>query len=181
MYEITRTVDVDASPETVWGVLTDFDSYDEWNPFMRVVGRANEGAHLVVELRPPGGRTTTFRPELVHVERNRELRWLGHLFVTGLFDGEHRFRLEPREDGGTHLVHSETFRGVLAGLLLRFTREQVAAGFEQMNAALKERAESLAAAGEGDERPGDADGTHAGVDAPTTDGVESDPDPASTA
>jgi hypothetical protein len=174
----------------VWGVLTDFDSYDEWNPFMRIVGRANEGAHLVVELRPPDGRTTTFRPELVHVERNRELRWLGHLFVAGLFDGEHRFRLEPREDGGTHFVHSETFRGVLAGLLLRFTREQVVAGFEQMNAALKERAESLATEDEnedGDGTPGDVDATGSradtdtGTPAATTDGVESDPDPASTA
>ena len=25
-------VDIDASPETVWGVLTDFENYERWNP-----------------------------------------------------------------------------------------------------------------------------------------------------
>jgi hypothetical protein len=143
MHEISTTIDVDASPEVVWQVLTDFDSYDEWNPFMRVVGRANEGAHVVVELRPPNRRATTFRPELVTVARPRELRWLGHLWTPGLFDGEHAFRIEETEDGTSRFHHSEQFSGLLSGLILRLGREHFEAGFEQMNAALKERAESL--------------------------------------
>jgi len=36
----------------------------------------------------------TFRPTILKAEPNRELRWLGHLLVPGLFDGEHIFTIE---------------------------------------------------------------------------------------
>lgn len=29
---LDHVVDIDATPETVWRVLTDFDDYDQWNP-----------------------------------------------------------------------------------------------------------------------------------------------------
>lgn len=158
MHEISTTIDIDASPEVVWQVLTDFDSYDEWNPFMRIVGRPNEGAHVVVELRPPNRRATTFRPELLTVAKPRELRWLGHLWTVGIFDGEHAFRIEELEDDTSRFRHSEQFTGVLAGLILRLGREDFEAGFEEMNAALKERAEALGES-EGVTAEGDATGT----------------------
>jgi len=31
--EIDHVVDIDAPPEVVWRVLTDFENYPEWNPF----------------------------------------------------------------------------------------------------------------------------------------------------
>jgi hypothetical protein len=144
MHEITTTIDIDAAPAVVWQVLTDFESYDEWNPFMRIVGRPNEGAHVVVELRPPNRRTTTFRPELVTVARPHELRWVGHLWTPGVFDGEHAFRIEELEGGTSRFHHTEEFSGLLAGLILRLAGDDFEAGFERMNAALKERAESIA-------------------------------------
>jgi hypothetical protein len=152
MSEIHTSVDVDAPPERVWEVLTDFEQYAEWNPFARVVGRPNVGAHLNVELTPPNGRSMRFRPEVTVVESEREFRWLGHLFVPGLFDGEHRYVLEPLDDGSrTRLTHAERFSGVFAGLLLRFVGDDTEAGFRQMNESLKRRAESLdAAAADGD-------------------------------
>ena len=145
MRELTTTVDIDASPEAVWTVLTDFERYPEWNPFMRVAGRANEGARLVVDLTPPDGRDFQFRPTVTRVDRGHEFRWLGHLFVPGLYDGEHRFVLEARDEG-TQLTHAESFGGVFAGLINRFVGESTERGFEAMNAALKERVESLATA-----------------------------------
>ncbi|WP_416838343.1 SRPBCC family protein [Haloferax sp. DFSO52] len=145
-HELTTSIEIDAPPEQVWAVLIDFDHYDEWNPFMRIVGRANEGATLVVRLMPPGGGESAFEPDVTRSEKNREFGWLGHLVVPGLFDGEHRFRLEPLDDGErTRFEHSETFSGILAGITLRFIREKTEAGFEAMNEALKVRVESIAA------------------------------------
>jgi hypothetical protein len=145
--ELSTSVHVDAPPETVWRVLTHFDEYPEWNPFLRVVGRANAGAHLSVEVRPPGRRPATFRPTVTHVDHGTELRWLGHLGVPGVYDGEHRFRVAA-EDGGTRFTQSERFEGVLVGVVNRWFGMGPAteAGFEAMNAALKERAESEATA-----------------------------------
>jgi hypothetical protein len=144
--ELSTAVYIDAPPETVWRVLTDFEDYPEWNPFLRVLGRANEGAHLSVELRPPGRRTVTFRPTVTRVERGREFRWLGHLGVPGLYDGEHRFRVEADGDG-TRFTQSERFDGLLVGVVNRWLGMGPAteAGFEAMNDALKTRAEAAAA------------------------------------
>ncbi len=33
--EIHAELDIEASPERVWEVLTDFASFPEWNPFIR--------------------------------------------------------------------------------------------------------------------------------------------------
>jgi hypothetical protein len=77
---------------------------------------------------------------VVTVEPNRELRWLGHLLVPGLFDGEHLHRLEPSEAGGTRYRQSEKFKGILVPLtdsVLAVTEQ----GFRAMNEALKVRAE----------------------------------------
>ena len=145
MSELFTSVDVDAPVETVWTVLTDFDDFPEWNPFMRIAGRPSEGARLSVELRPPGKRATTFRPTVTHVDHGRELRWLGHLFVPGLYDGEHRFRLEDLGDGRTRFTQSETFGGLLVRPVDRLFGDATRRGFESMNEALKARAESLAA------------------------------------
>ncbi|RDI71684.1 SRPBCC domain-containing protein [Halopelagius longus] len=145
MRELVTTISIDAAPERVWEVLTDFERYPEWNPFMRIMGRANEGARIAVELRPPEGRTASFRATVTASEYGRRLEWVGHLGVRGLFDGRHRFVLEPDADGErTTLTHAETFRGVLSGLLFRVVGENTEAGFRQMNEALKARAESPA-------------------------------------
>jgi hypothetical protein len=141
MRELRREIEIDAPPERVWAVVTDFASYPEWNPFVRrISGELREGARLEVRIEPPRGRATTFKPTVHAVEANRELRWLGRLLVPGIFDGEHSLRIEPLAGGRSRFVQSERFSGLLVGLV-KDTLAKTAAGFEQMNAALKARVE----------------------------------------
>ena len=142
MNTLDTHVDIDAPPEAVWAVLTDFDHYHEWNPFMRIAGRATENARIHVELRLSEGRSTTFRPTVTHANPGRRLQWLGHLWTPGVFDGDHRFVLERLDGGRTRLTHAETFSGVLAPLLQRLTGKATERGFEAMNAALKRQVEN---------------------------------------
>jgi hypothetical protein len=138
--ELRSEIDIGASAARVWAILTDFDSYPEWNPFiLELRGELSEGARLSVKIQPPGRKAMTFRPTVRAVEPERELRWLGKLWVGGVFDGEHSHRLEP-VDGGTRYVQSERF----SGLLVPFTSRVLDAtkeGFDAMCAALKARAE----------------------------------------
>jgi hypothetical protein len=88
---------------------------------------------------------------VTRAEPSRELRWLGHLWTTGLFDGEHRFVLDPLDGGArTSLTHAESMSGVLTPLVWRLVGDATGRGFEAMNAALKGRVESMA--GDADER-----------------------------
>lgn len=141
--ELRSEIEINASPQRVWGLLMDFASFPDWNPFIRrLEGEAREGAKLEVRLEPPGGRGMTFRPAVKRVEANRELRWLGHVGMPGLFDGEHVFSLEPVEGGKVRFVQRERFTGVLVPLILLMVRGSTLRGFEAMNQALKERAEA---------------------------------------
>jgi hypothetical protein len=139
--ELRREIEIDAPPEGVWPVVTEFAAYPEWNPFIRRIGgELREGARLEVRIEPPGARATTFKPTVRSVEANRELRWLGRLLFPGIFDGEHSLRIEPLEGGRSRFVQSERFSGVLVGLV-KGTLQKTEVGFEQMNAALKARIE----------------------------------------
>lgn len=141
--EIRDEVEIRGSPEAVWRVLTDFEAFRDWNPFMRpVVGVASEGARLRVQIRPPGGRAMAFRPRVTRVVRDRELRWLGRLWMPGLFDGEHIFEIEPLGPNRVRFVQREVFTGLLVPLARGRLQEETLAGFREMNRALKERAEA---------------------------------------
>jgi hypothetical protein len=140
---LRREIEIDAPSSRVWQVVSDFESYPDWNPFIRSIsGRRERGAKLEVRIAPPGGRPMTFRPKVQSLEEGRELRWLGRLLVPGLFDGEHRLLVEPLDPNRSRFVQSERFSGLLVGLL-RGVLERTEAGFEQMNRALKQRAEHV--------------------------------------
>lgn len=82
---ISSTIEINADPQAVWQVLTDFASHADWNPFMdRIEGKPEVGRKLVVHMTPAGGRAMTFKPTVVAATPGRELRWLGKLAVRGL-------------------------------------------------------------------------------------------------
>ena len=144
-FEIVTEVEIDGTTAEVWAELIDFGSFASWNPFMiEASGDAEIGSRLELRMQPPGGSAMTFRPTVTEAADAKRLEWLGSLLVRGLFDGRHRFELEDT-GSGTRFVHSEQFTGLLVPLLRRSLDTKTRAGFEAMNAALKERVESLRA------------------------------------
>ena len=138
---IETAIEIEAPAKRVWGLLTDFVQMPSWNPFITSIsGALAQGARLSVQLAPPGKSVMRFKPTILSVRPEREIRWLGTLFVKGVFDGEHYFLLEPIGEDRTRLVHGEKFSGLLVGS----QRSMVSAteqGFQAMNAALKRQAE----------------------------------------
>lgn len=142
MDEIVTEIEIDAPPEAVWDVLTDFETYPEWNPVLKIKGEPTEGERLEVTAAYENTRPMTFRPSVVVADEPTEFRWQGRLFVPGLYDGEHRFILTALDDGErTRLTHAETFRGAIVGFINRRIGDDVEGGFNQMNEALKQRVE----------------------------------------
>lgn len=143
MKKIRKEVLIKAKPATVWAVLTDFESFPQWNPFIHAISGDKEmGAQLAVTIKPPDGKALTFKPRVLAFRENEELRWKGKLLFRGLFDGEHYFRLTEKEDGSTSFIQGENFSGCLVGLLGKVI-EKTGQGFEEMNAALKRKCESI--------------------------------------
>ena len=142
MKELRTAIEISASAEEIWKVLTDFETFPAWNPFIQsIAGQAITGNRLNVRIVPPGGQAMTFRPTVTQVKVNRELRWLGHLGLPGIFDGEHIFELEPLSEQRTKFVQRECFKGILLPLLWKTLNSKTRKGFEQMNQRLKQRTE----------------------------------------
>jgi hypothetical protein len=140
-HRIETSIDIEAPPARVWAVLTNFPAMAKWNPFIRSIsGDLTVGGRLSLHVVPPGKSGMRFKPTVITLEPERELRWLGRLVAPGLFDGEHYFLLHPLDATRTRLVHGEKFTGLLVGPL-RATLAATQAGFEAMNAALKSQAE----------------------------------------
>jgi hypothetical protein len=140
--ELRTEIDIAAPPARVWQVLTDFSAYHEWNPFItNIAGKLVVGEELAITVSPPESDEMNFRPKLLACEEPRELRWLGKLWMRGLFDGEHFFQCIETDAGHTRFVHGENFKGLLVKLVgKRLTN--VARGFVYMNLALKRRVEN---------------------------------------
>ena len=148
MRELHTEIEIEAPAERVWGLLTDFASYPLWNPFIRQIsGKPTRGERLQARIEPPGGQGMTFKPKVLKAEANRELRWLGHLLLPGLFDGEHSFTIQPLEENRVRFVQREAFKGLLVPLLPRSLYNNTQCGFEKMNRDLKERTEAVSEQG----------------------------------
>lgn len=141
MKQLRTEITIDASAEKVWDILLDFDAYPEWNPFIKEIsGTAQKGEQIKVLIQPEGGKATRFKPVIQENKAQKEFRWLGKLFVKGLFDGEHYFLLEAISPSQTRLVHGENFRGLLSGFIMKKIGAQTEASFHSMNEALARRA-----------------------------------------
>jgi hypothetical protein len=139
-YKISAEVEIDATPEEVWAILTDFASYREWNPgFEKAEGRAEVGETLDLTFAKQGGKGMTMHPTVLVADPGRELRWLGRLWMPGIFDGEHRFEIQALAPGRVRFVQGERFSGVLVPFLRKLVRVDTPAMFEAVNAALAER------------------------------------------
>ncbi len=145
MRELRSEITINVPAQRVWELLTDFGSFPDWNPFMqRASGELKVGEKLVVYLKPPGGMGMSFKPRVVKVDPNREFRWLGHLVMPGIFDGHHIFEIDPIGDSSCRFVQREEFRGILVPLMLAMIGKATERGFNEMNQALKARAEDAA-------------------------------------
>lgn len=142
MRTIATSIDVSASAARLWAVLIAFDSYPSWNPFITsIAGTPTVGTRLQIHVKPPGSSGMTFKPTVIAATPERQLTWLGHLLLPGLFDGRHELRIENVGDA-CRFHQSEQFSGILVPLFGTQLLEATKLGFEAMNAALKTKAET---------------------------------------
>ena len=139
MKEVHTEVEINATAKRVWGIISDFGKYEEWNPFITgAQGEPREGSKITINVKTPSGATRTYDPKVTKAEPDKELRWVGK--IPGIVSGEHIFIIEQIGADRVRLVHKEVFGGLLSSFF-GGSISDIQAGFEQMNQALKKRAE----------------------------------------
>jgi hypothetical protein len=86
------------------------------------------------------GRGATLKVKLLTVNPAQELRWKGHLWVTGLFDGEHSFLIKPQPKGKVLFIQREVFGGLFLPFLTK-TLKDTEKEFLEMGKIIKQKAE----------------------------------------
>lgn len=142
---VSETVEIEAPPEAVWSVVTDFARYPEWNPFtVRVEAQLQLGARVVLHLPDPANPGSTFET----VEWISAIEPPFHLqYNTGTeIPGIHAVRDQWVTDlgsGRSSYRTTDAFTGEIATFVFDSQGPWVTEGFNATARALKARVESL--------------------------------------
>jgi hypothetical protein len=136
---LSREIVISAPKARVWKELTDFDAYEQWNPYItRARGEARPGSTVELRIVPPGEEAVDASAEILIVRDKRKLEWQRRRYLPGVLDLESTFRLFPTGNGRVRVVYEGRYEGLLAP----FADDDAARrGVERMLAALRRRVE----------------------------------------
>ena len=151
---IAAEVEIEAPESLIWDVLSDLESYGEWNPFLTSAsGKIEEGARIELFIKPPRARGAYINPRIVLVEEGRGFSWRNNMLFPGLFDTEHYFIIDPIDDTRCRFVQGEEVSGLLSIPILLLIGGATRRGMERMNDALKSLCEAPPLPPDSEEEP----------------------------
>lgn len=145
VFQIDRTIDVSASPEVVWKVLTDFPKYREWNPFVvdaRCSLKPGAAIEMQVKLKDKPQRQVE---QIVGVEPGKGFSYRMHPMPLGALKSFRSHRIEPSAPGRCRYTSHFEIEGWLVPVVLAMFKAGLERGFAGMTEAIGARAERLAA------------------------------------
>jgi hypothetical protein len=109
---------IQASPETVWGILTDAAAYPSWDDtYEKIDGSMAAGASVTLHHREISPKIL---PMTVTVfEPGRRMVWSGGGMPATMFKGERVFELEADGEGGTRFTARLEFSGLMAPVITK--------------------------------------------------------------
>jgi hypothetical protein len=130
---------INASPGTIWEIITDAEHYPEWDPqAVRIEGKIAAGETVTAYTKFSPDRA--FPAKVTEFEPGVKMTWTGGMPL-GLFKGVRTFTLTPQEDGSVQFDLREEFSGLLFPLFGKSLPDMTKA-FEGFCAGLKARAEA---------------------------------------
>ena len=129
-------VDIGASAQTIWSLLTDAQGFPRWNTTVAgIEGQIREGERL--RLRVPG-QDRTFTPKVSGVVPNQRMTWSDGF--SPMFKGVRTFELRPSSEGATCFAMEEQFSGLVL-LFIKGSLPDFGPIFERYALDLKREAE----------------------------------------
>ena len=141
MKSVRTEIDIDAPKAQVWKVLCALDEWPSWNDVIRtMVAKPQLGGKVAFRIHIDGLPPLPFTARISEWEPEKALAWRGG--PSGVFTGNHYFRLEPRGDDRTQLIHGEDFGGVLATLVMRKAiLHRLETTYDRLNRSIKKQVE----------------------------------------
>lgn len=138
MREIRTEIEIAAPIAKVWNMLTDFNSWKEWNPIVnQASGTASHGSQLSITMCGKDGKDANkYMPVITNFEQPKSFRWRAKMMAGFLFTNDKVFELQEIASG-TRLIHTEAFSGLLIPMFWGKLNTGVLPMLQSMNDALK--------------------------------------------
>ena len=129
---------IDASPEKVWTVLLDTDSYDDWNPVMKLLeGDVKEGNRVKYRFTQDAGNSSEIPSTVKKIIPHQLLNQGGGM--PGVVTFDHKYILESADQGTKLTIHED-----YAGIYVNFwDPTPVGEAYGRLCEAIKARVEAL--------------------------------------
>lgn len=142
---LDHVVDIDATPDTVWRVLTDFDDYAQWNPLaVRCRSSLVPGEPIDMMVRLGPGPLRKQREWVRTHSPGREFSYAMKPLPFGLLRSLRTQSLTECEGRRTRYTAHFEVRGPLQPVVRLLLGRRLRAGFDGVAEGLKRQAEALA-------------------------------------
>ena len=131
-------ITIEASTENVWEVLTDLNSYPEWNPVMqRIEGEFTEGGMMKYKFTQNDGVSSEIAANIIQIIPGKLLNQAGGMKFILTYN--HTYQLDQIGNSTKVTIH-EDYKGIGVNF---WNPKKVEEAYETLNQALKERVEKL--------------------------------------
>ncbi|MEM7539068.1 MAG: SRPBCC domain-containing protein [Chloroflexota bacterium] len=140
---IHTEVVINAHPDVVWAVLTDWAKLSEWSPgLINLTGDFRKDGTITATFKLGiGEHTQDFTHPLIHFEEGRMFGWSDPLpYMAGMTDN-HIYKLEPLPEDRTRFVQTDQLAGGLAHVIGTHMARGMMHAYVEFNRALKVRVE----------------------------------------
>jgi len=141
---IQHSIEINASPQKVWQVITDLDSFPVWSGFKGTLNcrRLTRGARIIVKARPRPGKLKITWYTVSEYEPEQRLGWRALYLPFGLLSGHRVFELKRLAADRTLVTTAESYYGWGLGLMKRKLEADGPAGYIKLLNSLKQYCEA---------------------------------------
>lgn len=133
MKTFTATTEINATPETVWQVLTNAEDYPNWNPTVtKIEGTIAADEKIKVYAQISGDRA--FDVTVEEFDAPSKMVWKGGIPL--MLKGIRTFLIEEKSDGVVEFSMNEEFSGMMVGAI-----PDLSDSFNDFAEALKKKCE----------------------------------------
>src|SRR6266704_424184 len=130
----TTFMSIDASAEKTVQVLTDFEKYPEWNPYIVKVapqGQASTSPRRFRVVERAAGRSSSHTVQLVSIDKHG-FEWTGHSWPGFLLNWTERFTVVPVDSSHCRLEVAQSYQGVLLRSYWNYYNHRYLAAVKEM-------------------------------------------------
>ncbi len=141
--DVYTQIEIEATKQQVWDVLTDFDRMPEWSSsFQGMKGEFREGGKATSYFKPlMGKKNMEFEHTIIDFKEGESFGW-SDPFMLGMKD-HHVYKLESMDNGNTLFIQTDGVEGGATPFMGKLVTNNMEKMYSKFNQELKDRVESM--------------------------------------